>query len=54
MSQKRDLLITTKKPGADRFTRGAPGFFSRSHRKFLAQSLGKYLQKKLLKKPGAG
>ena len=27
---------TKKKPGADRFARGAPGFFSRFHRKFLA------------------
>jgi hypothetical protein len=32
-------LFTNKKPGADRFARGTPGFFSRFHRNFLAQNL---------------
>ena len=31
------FLVLLKKPGADRFARGTPGFFSRLHRKFLAQ-----------------
>jgi hypothetical protein len=31
--------VLLKKSGADRFARGAPGFFSWLHRKFLAQDL---------------
>ena len=35
----KQTLVLLKIPGADRFARGAPGFFSRLHQKFLAQNL---------------